>query len=92
MMEDPIEKREAEDPNELTLRDQFALGALTGLLSDSANIVEFRRTAHANSRTSAMEAARAAYAFADQMMRQRKIPACEGRSLGGRLPAANDDC
>ena len=88
-MENLIEKREVEDPNELTLRDKFALGALTGLLSNSVNIVEFRRIAHANARTCAMEAARAAYAFADQMMQQRKIPA---RERPAPSPAANDAC
>ena len=90
-----MEQREAEDPNELTLRDKFALGALTALLSDSVNIAEFRRIALTNARTCATEAARAAYAFADQMMRQREIPAPEQPEhllapLPGKLPAAND--
>ena len=82
-----MEKRATEQ--ELTLRDKFALGALAGLLSDAVTIVEFRRTASANARLSATDAARSAYAYADAMIRQREIPALAGKShLAGSLPPA----
>ena len=64
------------DRDELTLRDRFALGALSGLLCDPATSA--RGPAYT---------ARAAYRFASAMMREREIPAPEEP---GQPPGVNE--